>query len=483
MKNIVRTKIVATIGPASSDLKVIEDLIISGVDIFRLNFSHGDFSTHEKSIKNIRNISKKMGENITILADLPGPKLRIGIIKEGKILLKKNQEIILSSDSKKTGSGIIPLEFKMLPKFIKPGKLVSLNDGNILFKVKSINNCDISCIVLEGGELSSRKGINLPDTHLPIPALTNNDKIIIDFAVKQNIDWFALSFVTSPKDILLCRNYIRKKGFNIPIIAKLEKYEVFSCLDEIIDVSDGVMVARGDLGVEVPIEEVPKYQKEIIRSCNKKGKPVITATQMLESMINSYRPTRAEVTDVANAVLDGTDAVMLSGETSVGNYPVQSVKMMNKIVKTTENHLCSESRKNYCMKNNENDDALSVAFSAFGLASNIKASAIICFTGSGSTSARVSRFRPLCPIISYSSNPAVRRRVNIYWGVYSKEIPIDFFDKEKDNDIEALIKWVSADLLKSKRVKNGDKIIVVAGIPISKPGITNMLRVVEICDK
>jgi pyruvate kinase len=281
----------------------------------------------------------------------------------------------------------------------------------------------------------------------------------------------------------LCKNFIGKYGYKIPVIAKLEKYEVFQCLEKIINISDGVMVARGDLGVEIPIEEVPVRQKEIISICNLYGKPVITATQMLESMINSYRPTRAEVADVANAVLDGTDAVMLSGETSVGKYPLQTVNIMNKVAKISEVSFANKIKKPMLQKDSKdpNDDlGLSVALSAVKLSESINASAIICFTESGSTPARVSRFKPSCPIISYSANPTTRRRVNLFWGVYSKDIPNIFFSKDKKSDLESLIQWVIQDLTNLKRVKKSDKIIIVAGVPLSKTGITNTLRIVEV---
>lgn len=474
-----KTKIIATVGPSCSSISKIEKMIKLGVDIFRLNFSHGDFKSHELSIKNIRTVSQKLNNNIAILADLPGPKIRLGIIKQGKIFLKKGQEIILTARNIKSSLEIIPIEYKELPKYVKEDEIISINDGQISLKVKNIKDKDIICNVIEGGEISSKKGINLPNTHLPIPALTHYDKKVIQFAAKQKVDWFALSFVTSPKDIIMCKKFISKCNSKIPVIAKLEKYEVFNCLDEIINISDGIMVARGDLGVEIPIEEVPKHQKQIIMKCNALGKPVITATQMLESMIKSYRPTRAEVTDVANAVLDGTDAVMLSGETSVGDYPLQAVKMMDKIASTTESQFEEQLKKKIDI-NNCFDSALSVAASAEMLSDCINAKAIICFTESGTTPARVSRFRPKCSIISYSANPDTRRKINLYWGVYSKEIPAEFFEKQKEMNLESLIEWVIKDLIKKRIIKKKDKLVIVAGVPISHPNITNVLRVVTV---
>lgn len=478
MLKIVRTKIVATIGPACSDTKTIELLIKNGVDVFRLNFSHGDFEQHKEYIKSVRKAAQNFGEEIAILADLPGPKIRLGKIEPKPVVISKGQDVILSTTKAKPSDRIFPLEYKSLTKYVKAGETVTINDGQILLSIEGVHGDEIICKVLEGGEISSRKGINLPKTHLPIPALTEKDKEIIRFAIKEKVDWFALSFVSKPEDIIQCRKYIKSLGSDIPIVAKLEKHEVFNSLDKIIEVSDAVMVARGDLGVEIPIEEVPIRQKEIIARCNHFGKPVITATQMLESMINSYRPTRAEVTDVANAIYDGTDAVMLSGETSVGKYPVKAAAMMNTIGQTVQ----AEFEKNGddpCQKL-EWDIPLSTASAAVNLANNIKAGAIVCFTSSGSTPLRVSRFRPKCPIISYSTNIPTQRKCVLYWGVLSKEIPGDFFRKDSDKALAELIEWVKTDLKKSRIVKPGDSIIVVAGVPLSESGITNMIRVANI---
>ena len=436
-----RTKIVATIGPSSNNPTTIKNLINSGVDVFRLNFSHGTYEQHEKNIKNIRDIAKKIKPSVGILLDLQGPKIRVGKIIDGGIKLKKNDLLRISSNEVIGTDLLISTPFKPLITDVHIGGQLLLDDGLIELKVIEKNKTEITTKVIVGGVLTSNKGINLPNTKINVPALTDKDKKDLEFAIHNDIDYVALSFVREPSDLDEIIAIIEKHGKWIPIISKIEKPEAVKNINEIIKLSWGVMVARGDLGVELPVEDVPLIQKSIINKCNKLGKPVIIATQMLDSMIRNPRPTRAEASDVANAVLDGADAVMLSGETAAGKYPIEAVQIMDKIIKRIENRffvnrqIKKKRTKHYPI----NTIAEGVSFSAVNIASNLNAKLIAVITHTGKTARQIARYKSFLPILAITDDPKVPSKMALAWGVNC--ILIEKIERTEDslNDIENLI--------------------------------------------
>ncbi|MCD6472528.1 pyruvate kinase [Candidatus Aerophobetes bacterium] len=465
-----RTKIVCTIGPATRSSKIIEKLIKRGMNVARLNFSHGGYEEHSLTVRYIREASLKLGEPVALLQDLSGPKIRTGSIQREPAFLKEGSTFILTNRTVPGNEKEISITYSSLPQKVKEGETILLADGSLELKVEKATHTDIKCRVIRGGEISSHKGINLPTSSFDIPSLTEKDRKDLLFGINHNVDFIGISFVKKAEDILKVRRIIKERGKEIPLIAKIEKREALSNIEEIIEVADGIMVARGDLGVEVPLQEVPLIQKEIIKKCNLVGKPVITATQMLESMIENSRPTRAEVTDIANAIFDGTDAIMLSAETAIGKYPLESVIIMDKIATKTEEALNYEKilKERALSVKPTTPDAISHA--TCQVAQDLGARAIITFTFSGSTALRVARYRPKVPIIAASPNRKTIKRLALSWGVY----PIQSPDLNNTDEIISRSKKIA---LKTGIVQQGDKIVITAGVPFGIPGTTNLLKV------
>jgi pyruvate kinase len=469
-----RTKIVATIGPASSSEAVLQRLIRAGMDVARLNFSHGAIPEHAACIDIIRTLKQRMGANVAVLIDLPGPKYRIGRIQGGQVALKRGSIVRLSPDTRIEGNAsLLPVTLPNLSKGIKEGDTVLLHDGVIQLKVQEIDDSGVVCRVTVGGMLMQGHGLVVPGMSRTVPFMTPQLRQGILFAVKQKPDFLALSFVNSAADIDEVRKILHDNRADIPLIAKIERSEAVNDLNRILAASDGIMVARGDLGVEMPLERVPLIQKEIIKKCNRAGKPVITATEMLESMITEVRPTRAETTDVANAIFDGTDAVMLSAETAIGKYPVPAVEMMARIARAAEKELPYEQmlteRRSWLER--ETDELIS--YSACQAAHSLRAAAIVAFTQSGSTAIRVSKYRPRVPILALTSSDIISGRLLLYWGVY----PVRVEAPASVDEIFAVGSKYSRD---NGIAKPGDLIVIAAGTPIGKAGSTNMLKVEKI---
>lgn len=466
-----RTKIVATMGPATANKDVLLSLIKAGVDVCRLNFSHGKPEDHQKTIDIIREINSKYKTNVGILADLQGPKIRIGLVKDGGINLINGTQIKLTTNECVGDDNQIYITYTTFPQDVKAGEIILLDDGKLQMRVVETNRKDtVICEVLHGGILTSRKGVNLPNTKVSIPSLTEEDLVNLDFALANDVEWIGLSFVRKAEDIIDLKRIISRSGKTSRVIAKIEKPEAIDNIDAIIEVTDGVMVARGDLGVEMPMEEVPVLQKMIAQKCNKASKPVIVATQMLESMITTPRPTRAEVNDVANSVLDGADAVMLSGETSVGEFPLIVIETMSKII----HHVESTSYPYY--KTKELDESCptymadAVCSSAVFLADKTKAQGIIAMTSSGYTAFQISSHRPKAGTYIFTTNRNLLNTLSLLWGVRGF-----FYDKFDSTD--ATISEVNKILKAEKLVESGDVVINTASIPIEKKGKTNMIKV------
>ncbi len=462
-----KVKIIATLGPASNNSQTIQSLIKAGVNVFRVNMSHGEYDQHRKSIDLIREAEKMLDHPIAILADLQGPKLRISKFKEGQILLEKGQGFTLDLDPQSGDKDRITFPHPEIFPHILSGMTILLNDGNIRLKVTLANHSEIQTEVLEGGTLSDNKGVNLPDTELPIPALTKKDKQDIDFLMETSVDYVGLSFVQRPEDVLDLKRIL---GGKKAVLSKIEKPQAIDNLEEIIDLSDGIMVARGDLGVEMSPEKVPPIQKKIIRLSKKKGKPVVVATQMLESMIDRSTPTRAEATDVATAVYDGADAVMLSAESAVGKYPVESVEMMAKIISAVEKDGQYIDNLKRLAEKADHDVSDSITGAARQLSETLAAAAIVTYTATGLTALRVSHKKPQAPILAMTNKVETSRKLCLAWGV----IPSLVHDlKSLDEMIQkAVERCKKADL-----VKEGDKIVVTCGIPFGNPGTTNVINV------
>lgn len=469
-KSITKTKIVCTIGPSSDSPSIIRELILSGMNVARLNFSHGRHSDHGEKIKIIRRLSKELDKPVAILQDLAGPKIRTGIIQDPGIELSPGNTLILTTEKMEGSKNRVSVSDPDLPEIVKRGDRILLADGLMELRVQDILLKEIHCEVLTGGILTSHKGINLPTRSVPMPSLTPKDRDDLMFGLEKGVDIIALSFVRNAQDIIDVKNIIEKNKKNVPVIAKIEKHEAIDNIREILEASDGLMVARGDLGVEIPLERVPVIQKQLIGMANEAGKPVITATQMLRSMVDSPRPTRAEAGDVANAVLDGTDAVMLSEETASGNYPVNAVRNMSKIAGYAET-IYPHAKFMKAVLGNKTYE--SVAYSACVLAEQINASVIITPTRSGRTAIRISRFRPSCPIIAMSPNTDVVRWLSIFFGCNAFLIP-------EINRAKNIINEFSNFALKTGIVEKGDLAVITAGNPEGYEQTTNMIEVIRI---
>jgi pyruvate kinase len=467
MKKDIAAKIIATLGPASSSKSLIRKLISAGVDIFRLNLSHGDFDSHSKLIKNIRRAADELDTAAGIMADLPGPKIRIGQLEDGPLTLKRRDTIILKSAATTKGGDFIPVDFRDIHKMAKKGTEIFINDGAVKLLVKSISEKAVECRVKVGGEVGSRKGINIPGGKFPSRALTRHDKDCVKFGIENKVDFIALSFVRKGSDLKTLRRLIKREGGSQFLIAKIEKPEAIDEFDNILDETDGVMIARGDLGIEIPIEKVPIVQKDLLSRCNSAGVPVITATQVLESMVKNPRPTRAEAADAANAILDKTDALMLSQETAIGKYPVESVRTLRDIVYETEKILKTGGY-------NIDDDSLEiadcVARSVVETARDLKIKVIVAPTRSGRTARLIARYRPRAKVLALSDNDKTGKDLMLSWGIESIQM-------DHGLELAKLIKRVRDLLLKKKYSRIGDKFIITSGSPISDAGETNLMVV------
>lgn len=468
-----RTKIVCTIGPATGSGEVIGQLIRGGMNVARLNLSHGTCREHGLYVQRIRRLSRRLATPVAILMDLPGPKYRTGKLKDGHVKLRKGSRVVLSTRQIEGDGEVIPVNPPNLPQDIRVGDTVLLDDGAIQLKVLERQDADVRCRVMVGGTLTEGRGLVVPGMRTSGPFITDALRESISFAVGQQPDFLALSFVRSADDIAGVKALLHEAGANIPIIAKIERGVAVSKFDGILAASEGIMVARGDLGVDIPLEKVPLVQKKIIRKCNQAGKPVITATQMLESMISAPRPTRAEVTDVASAVFDGTDAVMLSAETSVGKYPVQAVRMMARVVREAEGTLPYEELLLERGKWLEQKTDELISYSACYTAHVLGAVALVAFTQSGSTTGRVSKYRPRVPILALTPDPVVLERLMLRWGVYP-------FQTDAPSSVDELFATGARLAGELGLARPGDLIVITGGIPIGVTGSTNMLKVEEI---
>ena len=466
-----KTKIVCTVGPACETEEILKDMISAGLNVTRLNFSHGDYAEHGARIAMIKKVRQALDLPVAILLDTKGPEIRTGDFKEKEVFLLEGQEFTLTTRDILGDNSICSISYKGLPDDVNAGDTILIDDGLVELKVHNVTGGeDIHCIVQNNGVVKNHKGINVPGIHINMPPITEKDKADIEFGIENDIDFIAASFVRKPEDVLAIREFLKENGAgHIQIISKIENGKGIDNIDEIIDVSDGIMVARGDLGVEVPAEDLPLIQKQIIRKCNKVGKPVITATQMLDSMIRNPRPTRAEVTDVANAILDGTDAIMLSGETAAGKYPVESVASMSQIARRTEEAM--DYLKLLADRKSERDSAVTDAIShaTCNIAMSLGASAILTGTSSGYTARMVSKFRPKQPIVATTTDARVQRRLCLSWGVYCILLP----SVESTDD---LINKTVSKALEHGRVNEGDIVVITAGIPVGVGGTTNLIK-------
>lgn len=463
-----RTKLVCTLGPATSSVEQIRALVDAGMNVARLNFSHGSHQEHAERIRAIRKIEQETGQTVAVLQDLGGPKIRVGEISGGSIRLEANQEFTLTSRRVPGDSSKVSVSYAQLPREVGPGASVLLADGVIELEILETTDTDIRCRVVVGGVLSSHKGINLPSETLSVPTPTPKDREDLEFGIAQGVDLVALSFVRKPDDVMEVKHIIQSRGVRIPVVAKIEKHEALERIDGILEVSDGCMVARGDLGVEIPLEKVPLLQKSIIARARARARPVITATQMLTSMVESVRPTRAEATDVANAVLDGTDAVMLSEETAIGKYPVRVVETIDRIVREAETALprCEP----LLLQDTGPDVPRAISGAVCYLADTLNAAAIVVPTESGGTARLAARHRPKQRILAFSPNEQTVRALCLSWGVRPVLLPPS---ADTDHVIaESLAGAKAAGLL-----AGGDVVVVTAGVPIRTPGTTNLIRV------
>ncbi|PZV19007.1 MAG: pyruvate kinase [Pseudanabaena sp.] len=468
MKPLIhRTKIVATIGPASDSPDMIRKMLLAGMNVARLNFSHGNYEDHAERIKRLRSASEELNLPLMLLQDLQGPKIRVGDLPAEGMMLNEGDSLILVPIANYKGQpNTVGIDYPYVAEEAEPGTQVLLDDGLLELRVESIDGNAVQCQVVEGGLLKSHKGVNFPTLNLRMPSMTDKDKRDLDFGIEQGVDIISLSFVRKPEDIQTLKALLAEKGANIPVLAKLEKPQAIANLEAIVNECDAIMVARGDLGVEMSPEKVPLIQKRIIQLCNQKGIPVITATQMLDSMIHNPRPTRAEASDVANAIMDGTDAVMLSGESAVGDYPLESVKMLARIATEVEpaSHFV-----NYPPNLTDDADAISEALHAIDDTINLHC--IIALTETGYTAKLASEERPKAPIVAYTPDPKVYRCLCLNWGV--RPVLMQF----PNGTLEDLLPKIEADLIERNFAAPGDKVLVMGGLPIGKAGSTNFLKI------
>ncbi|WP_338408896.1 pyruvate kinase [uncultured Flavobacterium sp.] len=470
-----KTKIVATLGPATSTKEVLKDMIEAGVNVFRINFSHADYSDVIERIAMIRELNKEYGYTTSILGDLQGPKLRVGVMNEDVVVSKGDKITFTTAEDILGTASRVYMNYKEFPKDVNPGERILLDDGKLIFEVvKTDKKTEVEAVVVQGGPLKSKKGVNLPNTKVSLPALTKKDIKDAIFAIENKVDWIALSFVRTPEDLMLLQDLIAKHSdHKIPIIAKIEKPEAVENIDKIVSYCDGLMVARGDLGVEIPAHEVPLVQKKLILRAKLARIPVIVATQMMETMITSLTPTRAEVNDVANSVMDGADAVMLSGETSVGSYPVEVIQTMSSIIKAVENSpLIQVPLKAPHIRTNR-FITKSICYHAASMASDVDAKVISTLTNSGYTAFQISAWRPTADILVFTSNERILTQLSLLWGVQAY-----FYDKLSSTD--DTVEDINKIAFDKGHVKKGDMAITLASMPIANKGMVNTLRITEI---
>ena len=465
-----RTKIVCTIGPSSDSPEVIKALIEAGMDVARLNLSHGRWEEQLRRIRTIKDVSRSLNRTVALLVDTRGPEVRTGTLETEKVILKEGSEIILTTAPVAGNARRVSVTYPELPRDLSPGRTVLIDDGLITLVVEKICGEEIFCRVVHGGELRSHKGLNLPGTKLNLPALSEADRHDLRHALAQEIHFIAASFTRTRDDILKIRRLVEEENGEAAIIAKIESQEGIENLDSILELSDGLMIARGDLGVEMPTEEIPLLQKEMIRKCNRAGKPVITATQMLESMIHHPRPTRAEASDVANAIFDGTDAVMLSGETAIGRYPVEAVQTMGRIARRIEEELQFKKKLEVLGPPAKKTVTDAISLATCHAAQELEAAAIITSTQSGWTARMVSKYRPHAPIIAVTADKRVVAQLKLTWGVYPVLCP----PVESTDEMFAA---ATAAALREKLIKEGDLVVITAGVPVGVSGTTNLLRI------
>ncbi|MGI9478305.1 MAG: pyruvate kinase [Hyphomicrobiaceae bacterium] len=471
MKRHRRAKIVATVGPATSSPDMLRKMFLAGVDVFRMNFSHGDHEDHAAVHAAIRALEKEVSRPIGILQDLQGPKIRVGTIKDGRIDVEAGDSVRFVPDGENGGSDAIPLPHPEIFASTAPGHRLLIDDGRLMLKVTGFDGDAIVADVVVGGTISNRKGVNVPDAVLELSPLTDKDRRDLDFGLELGIDWLALSFVQQPSDIMEARQIVSDQA---GIMAKIEKPAALDRIDDIVALCDAIMVARGDLGVEIPPEQVPGRQKELIRACRLAAKPVVVATQMLDSMASAPAPTRAEASDVATAIYDGADAVMLSQESAIGKYPVETVEMMERIIWNTENHRAYRSIIDALEPIIDPSIHHAVSEAAADVANKIGATAIVAFTSRGTTAYRIARKRPEVPILSATTDIRIARRLALLWGAHS--VTADHMIASYDEMVDDSRKLAIADGF----AEAGDRIVVIAGVPFGTPGSTNNLRVITV---
>ncbi|HNN47469.1 MAG TPA: pyruvate kinase [Marmoricola sp.] len=467
-----KAKIVCTLGPATSSKEKIRQLIDAGMDVARLNMSHGTHEDHLETYLNVRRASEESGHGVGILADLQGPKIRLGSFAEGSSILIRGQQLTITTRDIPGDGDLISTTYPGLPGDVQVGDPILIDDGRVRLRVTGVEGTEVHTEVEVPGRVSDHKGINLPGVAVSVPALSEKDEADLRFALGLTVDFIALSFVRSAQDAIDVRRIMDEVGQQLPVIAKIEKPQAVTNLDDVIDAFDGVMVARGDLGVEIPLEQVPVIQKRVVARARRKAKPVIVATQMLDSMISQPAPTRAEASDVANAVLDGTDAVMLSGETSVGRYPVETVQTMTRIIESTE---ASGFYDVHPIDWQPRTRGGVIAKAAAEVAERVEAKYLVAFTTSGDSARRLARYHSVVPVLAFTPNPHVRSQLALTWGV-------ETFLTEKPASTDAMVRQVDEELLKIRRVEQGDLVVIIAGSPPGIPGSTNALRIHRVGD-
>ncbi|MET7638524.1 pyruvate kinase [Streptomyces sp. NPDC005438] len=465
-----RSKIVCTLGPAVDTYEQLKTLIEAGMNVARFNMSHGTHPEHEERYHKVRKASEETGRAVGVLADLQGPKIRLGTFADGPVELVRGEEFTITTEDVEGDRTLCGTTYKGLAGDVAKGDPLLINDGNVALQVVEVDGPRVRCIVIEGGMISDHKGINLPGAAVNVPALSEKDVDDLRFALELGCDMVALSFVRDATDVRDVHRVMDEVGRRVPVIAKVEKPQAVANMEEVVLAFDGVMVARGDLAVEYPLEKVPMVQKRLIEMCRRNAKPVIVATQMMESMITNSRPSRAEASDVANAILDGTDAVMLSAESSVGQYPIETVKTMSKIVEAAEGELLSRGLQPLVQGKKPRTQGGSVARAACEMADFLQAKSLVAFTKSGDTARRLSRYRTEQPVLAFTTEPSTRNQLALSWGVETFVVPhVDHTDE--------MVDLVDAELLKLQRYDAGDLMIITAGSPPGVPGSTNMVRV------
>lgn len=472
---IRRTKIVCTIGPSCEDAETLSQMLKAGMNVARLNFSHGTHDEHARRVTAIREAAGRAGKNVALLLDTKGPEIRLGYLEKEPVVLEAGRQVTLTTEEIKGTAERLPITYAGLPRDVRPGNSILIADGMIELKVVSATPREVVCEVVHGGELTSQKGVNLPGVPVNLPAITDRDVSDIVFGIEQGFDLIAASFIRKAGDVLAIRQILEEHGAGLDIIAKIESQEGVNNLDEIIKVSDGIMVARGDLGVGIPVEEVPLVQKSIIHKCNRAGKPVITATQMLESMIHNPRPTRAEASDVANAIFDGTDAIMLSGETAAGQYPVEAVETMARIACRAEAALPYDEMLQHRGQAPARTVTDAISHATCTTARDLEAAAIITSTESGHTAKMVSKYRPKAPVIAVTTRPGVLRKLALVWGVQPLLVG-------RSENTDSMISAAIEVSLAAELISPGDLVVITAGVPVGVHGTTNLLKVHTVGD-